>query len=147
VGGGFWCNSNKLATLKGAPLSIDGEFSSDEFSDDDYRAYIEAFLIKQEGDEVAEREMTNYYVSDSRTLDFSGPFSLKEAEQWLDNKCIQNGMEAGDWKHPEYWGGSEVPPQIYTEQEWREFGMNDFESFKGGPHDEEENRPSETFRM
>ncbi len=61
-----------------------------------------------------------YYVSDSRTLDTAGPMSIKEARDWLDEKCQFHGMDKGDWEHPEYWNGCEAPPMLYTESEWEE---------------------------
>ena len=39
VTGGLHCWDNKLTSLEGAPEVIKGEFSSDQFSDADYRAF------------------------------------------------------------------------------------------------------------
>lgn len=40
VGGDFECSGNKLTSLEGAPEVIKGRFVSDQFSDEDYRAFV-----------------------------------------------------------------------------------------------------------
>lgn len=59
-----------------------------------------------------------YYVTDSRSLQTAGPLAYAEAIQWLGDACERRGMSRDDWKHPEYWGGTEPPPSLYTETEW-----------------------------
>ncbi|PHJ52434.1 hypothetical protein VF14_18470 [Nostoc linckia z18] len=39
--------------------------------------------------------------------------SLEAAHAWLDERCEAHDMDAGDWQHPEYWGGTETPPALY----------------------------------
>ena len=40
VGGYFHCGNNKLTSLEGAPEVIKGEFSSNQFSDAEYRSFV-----------------------------------------------------------------------------------------------------------
>ena len=40
VGGTFWCLGNPLNSLEGAPEVIKGEFDSDQFSDEEYRKFV-----------------------------------------------------------------------------------------------------------
>lgn len=47
VGGDFYCIHNRIQSLEGAPESIGGYFECDQFTDKQYREYIERKKYKQ----------------------------------------------------------------------------------------------------
>lgn len=53
VGGNFRCTSNPLKSLEGAPEYIGGKFYSDQFTDEDYRKFVEKRRILHNSNDEA----------------------------------------------------------------------------------------------